>query len=494
MSQSAGGASDQTRLARRLLEAGRAAEAVVAAQAAVARNPADRDAAAAVEQASAILLAGDQRLSMLELSAAMKPEQDGPQLDLADAYLELNRPADAERVLKMLLARQPDHAVAHQGLGLAYLSVVMHEAAEHHSLKALALDPTLTIASQTLSAVAEAGGDLAAARAHLARAYARQSLYPQPAADPELTLLVLVTSESGNIPLKHLLPRGRYSAHVWYVEFAREDEAPPPVDLVLNAIGDPDVAGPMAPPAQRFLAASKTPLLNPPERVAQTGRHQIAERLAGIEGLVVPAVRRMPPAAQREGDWMQRLLAEGMTLPALVRPAGSHGGRGLELVQDRAGLIAAMNATPGEAYVTAFYDFDSADGFYRKYRMIFVGREPMPYHLAISPRWLVHHETSGMEDDRARQAEELSFLSDPRAALGETAWAAIERVGRRLDLDYCGIDFSLLPDGRVLLFEANATMLVHPEAPDSPFAAKNPFVEAIISQFQATLRERAGKG
>ncbi|QUD90013.1 tetratricopeptide repeat protein [Phenylobacterium montanum] len=475
------------------MRAGRAAEAVVLAQAAVAGDPADREAAAIVAEASAILLAGDQRLAMLELTAAMKPTEDAPQFDLADAYLELDRPADAERVLKAVLARRPDHAVAHQSLGQAYLSVAMHDAADYYSRRAVELDPGLAIARQTLASVAEARGDLAGAREHLEHAYRRQSLYPQPARDPELTLLVLVTSGAGNIPLTHLLPRGRYSTFVWYVEFARADEVPPAVDLVLNAMGDADVVPPIPEIVRRFLDACGALLLNPPDRVALTGRHEIAERLAGIEGLVVPAVMRLGAPPERPTDWSRHMLGAGMTLPALVRPAGSHGGRGLVKVFDKAGLVSAAAEIEEAAYVTTFYDFASADGFYRKYRMIFVGGEPMPYHLAISKNWLVHHETSGMEEDSARQAEELAFLADPRRALGERAYAAIEAVGRRLGLDYCGIDFSLLPDGRVLVFEANATMLVHPEPAGGPFAAKNPYVEAILQRFRGLLKARSGK-
>ena len=59
---------------------------------------------------------------------------------------------------------------------------------------------------------------------------------------------------------------------------------------------------------------------------------------------------------------------------------------------------------------------------------------------------------------------------------------------QRLDLDYCGVDFSLLPDGRVLVFEANATMLVHPEPENGPLAHKNPAVATICEAFQALLR------
>jgi hypothetical protein len=70
---------------------------------------------------------------------------------------------------------------------------------------------------------------------------------------------------------------------------------------------------------------------------------------------------------------------------------------------------------------------------------------------------------------------------------------AIAEIGARLDLDYCDLDFSRLPDGRVLVFEANATMLVHPEADDGPFAYRNTAVSRITGAFQALLARKAGK-
>ncbi len=76
--------------------------------------------------------------------------------------------------------------------------------------------------------------------------------------------------------------------------------------------------------------------------------------------------------------------------------------------------------------------------------------------------------------------------------MGARAWAAIARIGERLDLDYCGLDFSVQADGRVLVFEANATMLVHPEDEDGPLADKNPAVKRITDAFQARLQALAG--
>jgi glutathione synthase/RimK-type ligase-like ATP-grasp enzyme len=68
---------------------------------------------------------------------------------------------------------------------------------------------------------------------------------------------------------------------------------------------------------------------------------------------------------------------------------------------------------------------------------------------------------------------------------------AVGEIGRRLDLDYAGVDFSVLTDGRVLVFEANATMLVHPEAHDGVFAYKSRAVAAIAEAFEAMLMAAA---
>jgi glutathione synthase/RimK-type ligase-like ATP-grasp enzyme len=67
----------------------------------------------------------------------------------------------------------------------------------------------------------------------------------------------------------------------------------------------------------------------------------------------------------------------------------------------------------------------------------------------------------------------------------------VAAIGERLDLDYAGLDFSVLPDGRLLVFEANATMLAHPEPDDGELAYKNAAVARIVEAFQALLAKAA---
>jgi hypothetical protein len=174
----------------------------------------------------------------------------------------------------------------------------------------------------------------------------------------------------------------------------------------------------------------------------------------------------------------------------LVRPAATHGGEGLVHCESVTALETRLRESQGPQYLTAFRDYRSADGYYRKYRMIFVDREPFPYHLAISPHWMVHYFSAEMEGHAWKLDEERRFLQDPATALGERALQAIIAIGRRLDLDYGGIDFTVLPDGQVFVFEANATMLAHYERSSGTMAHKNPFVQHIVDAFERLMQRR----
>jgi Flp pilus assembly protein TadD/glutathione synthase/RimK-type ligase-like ATP-grasp enzyme len=480
-------------LARALVEAGRAAEAVAAAERALALEPANSAAHAARAEAVAVLEATEPSLAALELTAALKPDGPAAHLDLGQAYAELDRPADAERCFKRALSLAPDLDAAHAALGALYLSVGILDGAEHHARRALALKPGQAVASQTLASLLERRGDTAGALALLDAAYARQSLFVEPARDSRMTVLVLATQSDGNIPYRHLMPPNLYARLIWYMEHASEDQiaALPPHDLVFNTIGDPDLATPSRAAVGRFLERSDRPWLNDPARIALTTRDNVQTLLGDLEDVVVPEAVRIAAASIARLGLDQAVALAGLMVPVLVRPIGSHGGRGLARADSDEALEAMAPGDEAEdLYVTQYRDYAAADGRYRKGRMIFVDRRPYPYHWAISDHWLVHYESAGMGGKAERQAEERAFLSDPARLIGERAMAAVTRIGERLDLDYCGLDFSVLPDGRVLVFEANATMFVHPEPADGELAYKNAAVKRITDAFQAHLAHR----
>lgn len=478
-------------LASTLIRTGDGATGLEAADAALSLSPDLPDALLARGNALLVLHQPEAAVAALERAVALAPQDARMHLGLGDAYAELDRAKEAIAHLHEATRLNPSSKWAHANLGSMLYRCGDLETAERHCRQALAADPDMASAHQNLAGILEDLGQADLARIHRDKAFTLSNLRVSRAATPKATVLVLTTAGSGNVPHRYLLPARSYTRIDWFIQYAQpgQREALPPYDVVFNIIGDPDYADDTIAPVAAFLEHCDRPVLNDPAKVARTRRDRLPDLLAGLDGVTVPKVARLAASGGSAPDLANWVETTGLAYPVLVRPIGSHGGEGLRLARS-ADDVADLDVSGG-AYATAFVDFrSSTDGLYRKYRAIFVDRTPYPYHLAIADDWLVHYYRSQMGGDAARQAEERAFLEDPRSALGERTWAAIEAIGERLDLDFAGVDFSVLPDGRVLVFEANATMLVHPEA-DGEFAYKNAHVERITGAFQDLVGRRS---
>ena len=432
-------------------------------------------------------------ISALERSAAIDPDRAATRLGLGNAYAELDLAEQAVEQLFRAAELDPASKEIHASLGSVLYRCGEMELAEKECWLALAADPTMAVAHKNLAAIHDDRGEAEQARHHRDQAYAGRSLAVEVAPDPRGVVLVLTTTQGGNIPHRHLLPADRYTRLNWFIEYAEPGQAAglPAYDVVFNIVGDADAAGAAEAPIAAFLTDCPRAVINDPERVSATRRDRLPALFEGVAGLVTPKAARLDADTIAKGGLAAAIALSGVSYPLLVRPIGSHGGVGLILARGPSDLAEAD--VRGGVYVTEYRDFRAEDGLYRKYRIIFVDGQAFPYHLAIADDWLVHYGTAQMEDDGARQAEERRFLADPASALGAKAFAAVTEVGARLGLDYGGIDFSVLPDGRALVFEANATMLAHPEDPDGEFAYKNPYAARIFEAFQSMVADRSLK-
>jgi hypothetical protein len=115
-----------------------------------------------------------------------------------------------------------------------------------------------------------------------------------------------------------------------------------------------------------------------------------------------------------------------------------------------------------------------------------------PLHLAISKHWKIHYFSADMRDRAEHRAEEAKFLSDMPAVLGANAMAALEELAAAIGLDYGGIDFALTQRGEVLLFEANATMVVEQPDGDLRWDYRRAAVERIHAAVRDLLLASAG--
>jgi hypothetical protein len=121
-----------------------------------------------------------------------------------------------------------------------------------------------------------------------------------------------------------------------------------------------------------------------------------------------------------------------------------------------------------------------------------VGGVLYPLHLAISQDWKIHYFSADMADRADHRAEENRFLANMPGELGSKAMAALERIQEVLGLDYGGIDFGLNQSGDILLFEANATMVVEQPCDDERWDYRRAAVQRIHDAVRNLLLKRAG--
>ncbi|HBK05851.1 MAG TPA: hypothetical protein DDZ81_08280, partial [Acetobacteraceae bacterium] len=187
------------------------------------------------------------------------------------------------------------------------------------------------------------------------------------------------------------------------------------------------------------------------------------------------------------------IATRGFTFPLLLRSPGYHTGRNFILVEKADELSAAAAGLPGnELLAIEYLDARGKDRSARKYRAMMIGGKIHPLHLAISRNWKVHYFTSDMADQPDHRAEEAAFLADMPAVLGDKAMGALEQIRDALGLDYAGVDFGLGADGELLLFEANATMVIAAPAPDERWAYRRGAITAVTDAVVAMIREKAG--
>ena len=362
------------------------------------------------------------------------------------------------------------------------------------------IDPDHAPAHQGLGAVLADLGDRAGALYHFQKGFRGHavSTLSYRGTEPPVALLQLVSSGGGNIPTASLLDDRVFLTSVIVTDYLDPEVPLPPHQLIFNAIGDADLCEPALQAAARLIARTSAPVINDPAAVMKTGRIGNARRLRAVPGVVTPQTVAIARDILAGPGGAASIADNQLTFPLLLRSPGYHTGRNFILVETAAELSAAAASLPGDNLLAIEYlDARGKDGNARKYRVMMIAGRIYPLHLAISGSWKVHYFTSDMADKPDHRREERGFLGDMRATLGERAMAALEGIRDALGLDYAGIDFGLGPNGDLLLFEANATMVIVPPAADEHWAyrraAIGTILDAVIAMIKAKSAE-AGRG
>jgi hypothetical protein len=465
------------------------------------------------------------RLAHLDAQLACDPDAIAPRYERASLLREAGRGADAKRDYLELLRRAPTHFGALNDFGTMLVATgyrdaartVLEQAARHHPDRpdglvnlanlllqlgdlvparahfeaALRIDPDHVHAHRGLANLLDELGEAAGAQTHRDRGFKDHALtmLPYHGDGAPLSVLLLVSALGGNIPTAALLDERIFQTSVLVAEYAEALTALPPHDVVFNGIGDADLCGEGLAAAQTIVAHSARPVINDPAAVLATGRMANADRLRGLPDVIVPRIAS-PARDQLLGPQAASVLGD-FRFPLLLRAPGFHTGRHFVHVADAKELVAAAGALPGrDVWAIEPLDARGPDGKFRKYRVMFVERRLYPLHLAVSGHWKVHYFTAEMADTPAHRHEDEAFLADMAAVIGARGMAALERIAAALGLDYAGIDFGLAPAGEILLFEANAAMVVTPPTDDPKWAYRRLAVDGVIAAVRAMLTGR----
>jgi tetratricopeptide (TPR) repeat protein len=442
------------------------------------------------------LEARNDHLKVLELDPVNRPSLFG----LGQLLVNTGLLKAAEMVYAEAVKHYPRDVALQVNLGGVLLQMEHPLAARSHYEAALALDPDFPQAHGGMYYALTRLGELEKAKLHQEKAFGQKSLFLSPyrGDSPPIPVLLLVSSTGGNTPIEKLLGTGVFQMYVVVADFYDAKIPLPAHQLVVNGIGDSDVASSALLAAERLLAFTSAPILNAPAAVRATGRCKNAARLGKLQGIRSPVTVTLPYEALAGPQGPDALAASGLTFPLLLRIPGFHMGRHFVCVQSPTELAVQVAALPicgnpqAEVLAIEYLDARGADGLARKYRVMMVGGRIYPLHLAISQNWKIHYFSADMRDRADHRAEEASFLADMYAVLGPMAVAALERLVEAIGLDYGGVDFGLNQQKEILLFEANATMVVEQPAGDRRWDYRREAVERIHTAVRDLLITTAG--
>ncbi len=240
------------------------------------------------------------------------------------------------------------------------------------------------------------------------------------------------------------------------------------------------------------------PMVNHPDQIIQTTRDASVRCLMDVPGIVTPKTERFCSTGKTH-EAVIREIEKQFDYPLITRTLISQEGKGMTKVDSRAALAAVLAGNlPENFFVTAFVDSRNGNPFYRKIRAAFVKDELIVVRVDFDTDWNVH----GRKSDQRVQfylenpdllAQEKQICADPEKLLGSTAIQALRALRRRIPPDIFGVDFDVDAEGRLVFYEANATMNLFSTAREEvshPPSADDALKLAVQRYFTSLLARR----
>jgi hypothetical protein len=318
-----------------------------------------------------------------------------------------------------------------------------------------------------------------------------------------LLAFVVVGDFMANTPLDFLLEGSDTTLILHYIDDLPPSAADvPDHDVAFLAVGESPQSARTLAAVGPALAQWPMPVLNnAPDLLAHLTRDRASRMLDGLPGVLAPVVHvvtRPMLVALAMGQLEPATLGRGLNWPLLVRPIGSHGGKGLDRLTDQMDLLRWLaqtaNALADRSYLLPFVDYRASDGLFTKYRVAMIGGLPYASHMAQSNHWMVHYLNAEMDLHEDRRIEEAVWMAGFETVFARRHAQALEAIQRRLGLDYYAIDCAEAPDGRLLVFEVDTAMIIHDMDDETLYPYKKPAMRRLCDGFIEVLERATPSG
>jgi len=319
-----------------------------------------------------------------------------------------------------------------------------------------------------------------------ARALQHQRLY-RIANNRATNLRLLVIMGPGNMqdntPIEFVLDGSEIRTDILYL---LPDEAFPETlpehDVAFIAVGESDKNAALLAQLESQMPRWPRPVVNHPRAIPNGARDTCYALLQSIPGVCIAKTQRL-----KSGDALE------MDYPITLRPIDTQGGEGLQRINNEAELTAYYAAHPARTYYAAQYvEYQSADGLYRKLRIVLIDGTPYICHMAISSHWMVHYLSAGMAESAKKRLEEQRMMEGFDQDFAQRFQVQLREIARALQLDYVTIDCAEGPGGELLVFEADSRGIIHAADPVHIYPYKPAVMQKAFDAFAFLLRQRAG--
>lgn len=230
-------------------------------------------------------------------------------------------------------------------------------------------------------------------------------------------------------------------------------------DVLVNLITEPLVCRRALDRLESIVRAKGMPIVNNVEAIRRSSRAALPRviREGRASHVRVPMTTRFRGPTDRLAHHID---AAEHRWPVLLRPVGTHSSKGLMKV-DTAMELLAIKDLPSDILISDFVDFRSGDGFYRKYRMIWVDGAIFRRHVIASFGWNV---TGKSRADMKGRPETIVAEKEFLASSGQLD-GRIAELFRIVGLDFGVIDFAVSDSDDIIVFELNGTFQISRSIP-----------------------------